>query len=83
VNKDDAQRRIERAIAQRHDEFALSEIQSTPDGYTLKFRQSIVVIVRTRIGNAVLADDNRLESFLNEVRRDLQRLTGNTPHASP
>ncbi len=83
MDKDDAQRKIEGAIARRHDGFALSEIRSTPDGYTLKFRQNIVDIVRTRIGNAVLAEDNRLDRFLNEVRRDLQRLTGNTPHASP
>jgi hypothetical protein len=74
---------METAISQRRDHFALSKIRSTPDGYMLKVRQGIVDIVRTRIEDAVLAEENRLGSFLNEVRRDLQRWTGNTPNAAP
>ena len=76
MDQDDARRTIERAIAKRREDFALSYLSRTPDGYTLKFRQGIVDIVRTGIDDAVLADDARLEGLLDEVRRGLQRLTG-------
>jgi hypothetical protein len=75
MEQDDVRRTIESAIAKRREDFALSYLSCAPDGYTLKFRQGIVDIVRIRIDDAVFADDARLGGLLDEVRRDLQRLT--------
>jgi hypothetical protein len=74
MDQDDARRTIESAIAKRRENFALSYLGGTPDGYTLKFRQGIVDIVRTRIDDAVLADDARLGRLLDEVGRGLAAL---------
>ena len=74
MDQDDARQTIESAIAKRRENFALSYLSWTPDGYTLKFRQGIVDVVRTRINAAVLADDTRLGGLLDEVRRGLAAL---------
>ena len=72
----DARRRIKTAIAQRREDFILSDLIRTPSGYAMKFRQSIVDILRTGISEDVVADDAKLGALLNEVRRDLQGLIG-------
>ena len=82
MDEGEARRRLERTIAQRRDHFVLSYLRSTENGYVLKFRQGLVDIVRTRIGHAVLADEDRLGGLLDEIRRDFRRLTADTP-ASP
>ena len=74
MDQDDARQTIESAIVKRREDFALSHLSRTPDGYTLKFRQGIVDMVRTRIDDAVLTDDARLGGLLDEVRRGLQTL---------
>ena len=74
MDQDDARRKIETAITKRHEDFSLSYLIWTPDGYILKFRQGIVDILRTRIDDAILADEARLGGLLDEVRRGLQRL---------
>jgi acetolactate synthase small subunit len=76
MNQDEARRRLETTIAQRREKFLLSYLRSTENGFTLKFRQGVVDIVRTRISGAVLADDDRLHSLLDEMRRNFHRLTG-------
>jgi hypothetical protein len=48
--REDAPRtHIEAAMARRKDEFALSHLAWTAAGYTVKFRQGIVDIVRTAL----------------------------------
>jgi hypothetical protein len=49
----------------------------------LKFRQGVVDIVRTRIGRAVLADEERLGRLLDEMRHDFYRLTARTRATLP
>jgi|SRR5215831_12583457 len=71
----EARRRLENIIARRREKFVLSYLSSTENGYVLKFGQGIVDIVRTRIDSAVLVDEDRLGSLLDEIRRDFRRLT--------
>jgi len=83
MDEGEVQRRLERTIAQRRENFALSYLSSTENGYILKFRQGVVDIVRTRIGRTVLADEDRLSSLLDEIRRDFRRLIARTRTTSP
>src|SRR5215831_12949358 len=71
----EARRRLENIIARRREKFVLSYLRSTENGYVLKFREGLVDIVRTRIDSAVLVDEDRLGSLLDEIRRDFRRLT--------
>jgi len=83
MDEGEVQRRLERTIAQRRENFALSYLSSTENGYILKFRQGVVDIVRTRVGGTVLADEERLSSLLDEIRRDFRRLIARTRTTSP
>lgn len=83
MDEGEARRRLERTIAQRRDHFVLSYLRSTENGYVLKFREGLVDIVRTRIGHAVLANEDKLSGLLDEIRRDFRRLTAGTRTTPP
>jgi acetolactate synthase small subunit len=72
--EDDARLGIEAAIARRKDEFALSHLAWTGNGYTVKFRQGIVDIVRTAVDGRVFEDPSRLDALLDAVRLAVQSL---------
>ena len=44
----------------------------TVDGYTVKFGQGAVILVRTAIDDGVFEDEARLKTLLDGVRRDFR-----------
>ena len=70
----DARQRIEAAIARRTDAFALSHLAWVDDGYTLKFSQDIIDLVRTTSDEGVFQDEARLNRLLDGVRNDFTSL---------
>ena len=56
--------KIETALARRKEAFALGHLAWTADGYTVKFRQGIVDIVRTAVDDGVFKHDARLDTML-------------------
>ena len=70
----DARRRIEAAITRRTDAFTLSYLAWVKGGYTLKFSQDIVDIVRTTTDDGVFKDEARLNSLLDGVGNDFASL---------
>jgi hypothetical protein len=83
MDEAEARQRLESTIGRRRENFVLSHLSSTDKGYILKFRQGVVDIVRTRIGGAVLIDEDRLDNLLDEIRRDFRRLTARTRPTLP
>jgi len=78
----DARRRIEAAIARRAETFELSHLAWSAGGYTLKFRLSIVDIVRTTADEGMFEDETRLNRLLDGVRSDFASLlSGSRPSA--
>jgi hypothetical protein len=70
----DARERAEAAIARRKDEFTLSHLAWAANGYTVKFRQGIVDIVRTAVDGCMFEDPSRLDGMLDAVRLAFQSL---------
>jgi len=68
----DVRRKIESALVRRRERFALSLLAWTPNGYTVKFEQGIVILVRTALDDSVIEDEARLNKLLDGVRRDFQ-----------
>jgi hypothetical protein len=68
----DVRRRIESALVRRRERFALSHLARTANGYTVKFDQGIVILVRTAVDDSVIEDEARLNKLLNRVRRDFR-----------
>ena len=78
MDETEARQRLDSTIRRRHENFVLSHLSSADNGYILRFRQGVVDIVRTRISGAVLVDEERLGTLLDEIRRDFRRLTART-----
>jgi len=72
----DARLRVEAAIARRTEAFTLSELAWAQGGYTLKFRQDVVDLVRTTADEGVFQDDAQLNRLLDGVRSDFTSLLG-------
>ena len=70
----DVWRMIETALARRHEAFTLSHLMWSNDGYTVKFRQGPVNIVRTTIAAGVFGDGAGLNKLLDGVRSDFRVL---------
>ena len=70
----DARQRVEAAIVRRSDAFTLSHLAWGDGGYTLKFSQDIVDLVRTTADEGVFQDAARLNSLLDGVRNDFASL---------
>jgi hypothetical protein len=68
----DVRRKIESALDRRSEVFALSHLAWTANGYTVKFDQGIVTLVRTAVDDGVIEDEARLNKLLDEVRRDFR-----------
>jgi hypothetical protein len=68
----DVRRKIECALARRREAFALSHLAWTDDGYTVKFGQGIVILVRTAVDDSVIEDDVRLDKLLDGIRSDFR-----------
>jgi IS4 transposase len=68
----DIRQKIETALARRKEAFALGHLAWTADGYTVKFRQGIVDIVRTAVDDGVFKDDARLDTMLDRIRGDFR-----------
>jgi acetolactate synthase small subunit len=66
---------IEAALARRKELFALGHLAWTVDGYTVKFRLSVVDIVRTAVQVSVFEDSVRMDRMLDEVRRSFRSLS--------
>jgi hypothetical protein len=60
----DVWRRIETALARRNEVFALGHLVWMADGYTVKFREGIVDIVRTAVAEEVFEEEARLNKLL-------------------
>ena len=65
---------LEAAISRRKDEFALSHLVWTADGYIVKFRLGIVDVVRSGVEVSVFDDASRVDKMLDGVRLTLQSL---------
>ena len=78
-NESDIWRKIETALVRRKEAFALSHLTWTAGGYTVKFRQDIVDIVRTAVADGTLADETRLDKLLDEIRDDFRFLDSTRP----
>jgi len=68
----DVWRMIETALARRQEAFTLSHLMWSDDGYTVKFRQGPVNIVRTTIAAGVFGDEAGLNKLLDGVRSDFR-----------
>ena len=68
----DVWRRIETALARRNEMFALGHVVWTADGYTVKFREGIVDIVRTAVAEEVFEEQARLDKLLDGIRSDFR-----------
>src|SRR5207245_5872931 len=62
-------RKIQTALRESRDAFALTDLARTRDGYVLKFSRGMVRVVR-RCPTAVLDDDVQLAALLARVRRN-------------
>lgn len=62
-------RKIETALSEHREAFALTDLTRTRDGYVLKFSRGMVMVVRS-CPTAVLDDDARLAALLAQVQRD-------------
>ena len=74
-DEDGARRKIETAIEQRQHPFILNYVAGTDIGYTLKFRQGIVDLVRSGIDERTLETPG-LDRLLDEVRSAFRHLNG-------
>lgn len=74
VRDDNVKQRLEAAIARRKDEFALSYLAWTADGYIVKFRLGVVDVVRTAVGAHGVEDSSRMDRMLDGVRLTFQSL---------
>ena len=70
--EDDLRRKIESALVRRGEAFTLSHLAWTDNGYTVKFDQGIMILVRTAVDDNVTEDEARLNKLLDEVRRDFR-----------
>jgi hypothetical protein len=52
--------------------FALGHVVWTADGYTVKFREGIVDIVRTAVAEEVFEEQARLDKLLDGIRSDFR-----------
>jgi hypothetical protein len=68
----DVRRKIESALVQRREAFALSHLAWTANGYTVKFGQGIVILVRTAVDDSVIEDEVRLDKLLDGIRSDFR-----------
>ena len=68
--RESVRRKIESALGRRRERFALSHLAWTADGYTVKFDQGIVILVRTALDYSAIEDEARLNRLLDGVRRD-------------
>jgi hypothetical protein len=68
----DVRRKIESALVRRGEGFALSHLAWTANGYTVKFSQGIVILVRTAVDDNVIEDEARLNKLLDGVRREFR-----------
>lgn len=62
-------RKIQTALRESRDAFALTDLARTRDGYVLKFSRGMVRLVRS-CPTAVLDDDVQLAALLARVRRN-------------
>jgi hypothetical protein len=67
-----ARRKIKTALIRRKETFAVSHLAWAAGGYTLKFRQGTVDIVRTSVDRKTLGDQVRLDKLLDGIRSDLR-----------
>jgi hypothetical protein len=58
---------IEAALARRHDEFVLTGLSGTADGYTVKFRLGVMDIVKTAVEVGAFEDSWRMDRMLDSV----------------
>jgi hypothetical protein len=68
----DIRQKIGTTLARRKEAFAPGHLAWTADGYTVKFRQGIVDIVRTGVDDGVFKDDARLDTMLDRIRGDFR-----------
>ena len=68
----DVRRKIESALVRRGERFALSHLAWTANGYTVKFSQGIVILVRTAVDDSVIEDEAGLNTLLDGVRREFR-----------
>jgi hypothetical protein len=68
----DVRRKIESALVRRREAFTLSHLAWTANGYTVKFGQGIVILVRTAVDDSVIEDEARLDKLLDGVRGDFR-----------
>jgi hypothetical protein len=71
-NQEGIRKTIETALARRNDEFALTYLAWTAHGYTVKFVQGIVVLVRTAVDDSAIEDEARLDKLLDGVRGEFR-----------
>ena len=71
-NQEGIRRTIETALARRNDGFALTDLAWTAHGYTVKFGQGIVVLVRTAVDDSAIEDEARLDKLLDGVRGEFR-----------
>jgi len=62
-------RKIETALSEHRETFALTDLARTRDGYVLKFSRGMVMVVRS-CPTAVLDDDAHWAALLAQVHRD-------------
>jgi len=67
--KSNVRRKIEAALSQQREPFALTDLARTHDDYVLKFSRGGVMVVRS-CPRAVLDDDAQLAALLARVHRD-------------
>jgi len=60
---------IETTLSEHREEFALTDLARTRDGYVSKFSRGMVMVVRS-CPAAVLDDDTELAALLAQVHRD-------------
>ena len=68
----DVRRKIKSALVRRGERFALSHLAWTANGYTVKFSQGIVILVRTAVDDSVIEDEAGLNTLLDGVRREFR-----------
>jgi hypothetical protein len=73
--ENDPRRAIEAALARRKDEFALSRLVVTADGYIVKFRLGAEDVVRTAVEARVFEDSSRIDRMLEGVRLTFKALS--------
>ena len=71
-NQEGIRRTIETALARRNDVFALTYLAWTAHGYTVKFGQGIVILVRTVVDDSAIEDEARLDKLLDGVRGEFR-----------